>query len=100
MKIYQIPETPLIGIRLLIIPHIICPDGDEDIPITECMGCPLFDYRDYSTDYIHCYFPDHNRGLYYALRNRENIIAAVIRGGNGEFTRCDTHGEVYEVDMP
>jgi hypothetical protein len=94
------PDTPLIGIRLPIIPHVICPDQDEDIPLTACMGCELYDHTDFSPDAITCNFPDHNRGLRSALRNKENIIAAVIRGGSGEFTRCDARGEVYEVDMP
>ena len=83
-----------------IIPHVICPDGDEDVPLTACMGCDLYDHTDYSPDYVRCNFPDHNRGLRYALRNKENIIAAVIRGENGEWARCDAHGEVDEVDMP
>ena len=94
------PDTPLIGMRLTIIPHVICPDEDEDIPLTTCMGCALYDHKDYSPTAIRCNFPDHNRGLRYALQNKENIIAAVIRGGNGEYTRCDLHGTVYEVDMP
>lgn len=93
------PDTPLIGIVLPIVPHVICPDGGEDIPLTTCMGCHLYDHHDYSPDYIRCNFPDHNSGLRYALRNKENIIAAVIRGA-GEWTRCDLHGDVYEVDRP
>ena len=99
MTFVRNPDTPLIGMRNPIIPHVICPDEDEDIPLTVCMRCELYDHNDYSPDYIRCNFPDHNLGLRYALRNKENIIAAVIRG-SGEFTRCDLHGTVYEVDMP
>lgn len=94
------PDTPLIGMRIPIVLHAICPDGDEDVLITVCMGCGLYDHHNYSPNNIRCNFPDHNTGLRAALRNKDNIIAAVIRGDNGEFTRCDHSGTVYEVDMP
>jgi len=92
------PDSPLIGMRVPIIPHVICPDGDEDVPITACMGCDLFDHHDLSDEYVRCNYPDHNHGLRMAFRNKENIIAAVIRGDSGEWTRCDYYGSVYEVD--
>jgi len=93
------PDTPLIGMRIEIVPHVICPDENEDVPLTACMGCGLYDHTDYSPDYIRCNFSDHNRRLRCALRNKENIISAVIRG-SGEDTRCDFSGTVFEVDMP
>ena len=94
------PDTPLIGIRLPIIPHVICPDENEDIPITNCYGCHLYDHHDFSQDHIRCNFPDHNPGMRHAMRNKENIIAAVIRGPQEEMARVDACGNVYEVDRP
>jgi hypothetical protein len=94
------PDTPLIGMALPIIPHVICPDGDEDIPVTICFGCHLYDHHDLSSDYIRCNYPDHNSHLRCGLRNKDNIIAAVIRGPQEELTRVDACGDVYEVDRP
>lgn len=100
MTFIRNPDTPLIGMKVPLMQYVCCPDDGEIFPITECMGCTLYDHHDYSPDYIKCNFVDHNHGLRVALRNKDNIIAAVIRGDNKEFTRCDYQGMIYEVDMP
>jgi hypothetical protein len=94
------PISPLIGIRLETVEYVQCPANDETMgPIKECFGCDLFDHTRFENGAVFCNYPDHNRYLEAAFRNREQIIDAVIRGA-GEWTRCDALGRVYEIDRP
>lgn len=94
-----VPETPLLGIALEHVPYVRCPDTWDMIPSWACNACDCIDVYRSTPDHTVCHYIDDNPGLASAIQNKEQIIAACIRGPAGYQCTTGADGKVYERDQ-
>lgn len=90
------------GAPLQVEGFVRCPANDDSYVkvLDACYGCELYDIRNTPADgsKVYCWYVHDNRNLRAVLANRDEIVAACVRGPQGYDCRVDCRGRVYTAD--